>query len=359
MKHLLAIALLLCVSVRISAQTPFVPGYLVKNNGDTLHGYLQKQTSTDLLFSLAFKPDNINAPSQSISPGDIRLFKYLTGNFYAPITFINTYDGTSVSQTGFALQLVTGAYSLYAYTAGDKTFFVIINNGSSYLLYNTDYNTDGSVNKEGNYVSRLGVIASSCANNHLVPELVGFTAKDMSAFIFAVNKCIAPNTAYSAYVQSPNTSVQASIYAGGLIVGSHESQFTADAALRLTLPKMPKNLYLDIGIHFSYTGKLKKIPDYANTTYTMTIQDYIFCFPMTLQYTFTSGRIRPYIVGGIGLTYLHEHTLNPDNNFLKFVVPGIGEAGIEGHITDNFFIKAAWRYELLAQYPSVGLGYSF
>src|SRR5580698_6368944 len=176
----LPIALLLCISIYSSAQNNFTEGYIVKTDGDTIRGYLQEELRPNLVFQVQFKTDNSNSSFQTFTTNDLKAFRYETGDHYKKIIFKNTLPDSSYMETVFALELVEGAYNLYAYILKEETYFIVEGNGASYFLYNTIYNGNGAVIIEGNYISRLGVLATACLNKSYNAEQLNYAEKDIS-----------------------------------------------------------------------------------------------------------------------------------------------------------------------------------
>src|SRR5580704_6969727 len=134
------VLLALCISLQVSGQKEFTPGYVIKISGDTMHGYLQEEIRSEIHSKVTF------------TPSELKLFKYESGNLYRTISFINTLEDTSKSQTLFARQLVEGVYNLYSYVLQEQTYFVVLGNGESYFIYNSIYANLGDRLRDGNYI---------------------------------------------------------------------------------------------------------------------------------------------------------------------------------------------------------------
>jgi hypothetical protein len=360
----LPIALLLCISIYSSAQNNFAEGYIIKTNGDSLHGYLQEELRNQLVFQIQFKTDNPNSSFQTFTTNDVKAFKYVTGNQYKKITLKNTLPDSGYMETVFALELVEGSYNLYSYILKDETYFVAEGNGAYYFLYNTTYNANGAILIEGNYISRLGVLAAACPNKSFNTEQLSYAEKDISKYIFDLNNCLSPNTASINHYQKPKAISQIVAFAGGMILGKNKDQVTADIAMRLMYPQLSKDLFVILGIHYSHSNRTQNDidPNYNHVIYLF--KDDILCVPLTLQYNFTIGPIHPYVSGGFAAAHLTEKNTTTDYYAIyvapqnRFGISVIGAAGIEGSITNNLSIKAEWRYEFFLQYPIVGIAYS-
>jgi opacity protein-like surface antigen len=167
------------------------------------------------------------------------------------------------------------------------------------------------------------------------------------------------------YYKKPQTKSQLVIFAGGLPMGTR-NQLTAEAAIRLSYPQISKNIFFNVGLHYSHTLKTRVDRDNGNFKFTRSIKDDIFGVPVTLQYNLSNWIIKPYISGGVGFNYLKEFTSNDPNPNSTYIAPKnqfnispIACIGIEGYVTQKLFIKAEWRYEILLQYPAIGIAYLF
>src|SRR5580704_14071252 len=146
------VLLALCISLQVSGQKEFTPGYVIKISGDTMHGYLQEEIRSEIHSKVKFKTSESDLIIQTFTPSELKLFKYESGNLYRTISFINTLEDTSKSQTLFARQLVEGVYNLYSYVLQEQTYFVVLGNGESYFIYNSIYANLGDRLRDGNYI---------------------------------------------------------------------------------------------------------------------------------------------------------------------------------------------------------------
>lgn len=356
---------LLLFSFQSFAQNKFAPGYIVKHSGDTIMGYLQEEVRMDLLLQVKFKTDVNGSSGQSYTPSEIKAFKYESGNLYNAVTFTNTLGDSATTQTIFALLLVQGENNLFSYIANEKTYFIVSSKEVSSFLYDADYDNNGYLKNEGNYVSRLAQIATACSNTKLNPENVRFNEKEIANFIFDVNHCLSPNTTSINNYKKPKTIANVVLFAGALPLGK-QSQLTLDAALRFNSPQISKKAFLSIGFHFAHTIKIETT-HYGTASYKRTATYTDFSVPLTLQYNFFDGPIRPYITVGFGVGNFKQDFTNDNLPYFasyekstnQFEIPVIGALGIEANVYKGLFIKAEWRYEFLLQLPAIGLSYNF
>jgi outer membrane protein W len=360
MKHLPFFLIFLFTFIYSFSQKNFIPGYLLQNNGDSLHVYLQEEFSEDLVTQVKYKKDFNAEAAETFYPGQILGFGYENGNIYKSISFLAQEDDSPVTKTCFANQLVKGNYNPYAYVSNEETYYVVKDAAHSYFLSNTTYQPDGGLKFKGNYQNQLILLSVACDQSLRKPELINYNRKELTSFISALNHCVDPDKATVTYYHKDKLTHQIILFAGGLPLTA-AGQVTVEALARFTDHGISKNVSLNAGIHYSNTVMVTSSLNVSNHSYETSTRNVLFCVPFTIQYNFTSWIIQPYVAAGISAAYLSETASSYQGSTTdnKFGLAVIGEAGIEGYVTSRFLIKAAWRYELVVQYPAFGLAYKF
>ena len=361
MKHLSIAICMSLIFTSLLAQSNYKPGYLVKNNKDTVRGFILEAIESDYSKLVNFKSDS-SSSAQIFLPGDIQSFG-VGSSFYKSISFQNTDPEILKRDNCFAKQLVTGKYDLFVFARGDRQFYLIKSGTSTYFLYNSLLSNNGELITQGNYTNTLNLLSIPCERLASRYDRVGYGEKEMSDFVLALNKCISPETAVS-YYQKPKSVMQIFLFAGGLPLGT-ESQVTIEGLMRFSIPSINKNTYLNIGLHYSSTHSIISKTDYYIGHYKVNSTYNIYSIPLTAQYDLLSGRIRPYFFGGLGIAYLQQNingeieATGPTTPAQKFGLSFIVGAGIEAGITDRLFIRIDYRYEEVNQYPAIGIAYQF
>jgi outer membrane protein W len=279
---------------------------------------------------------------------------------YRSLRFTNNAED-SILELAFVKLLVHGEYDLYAYVKSDRRYYILQKDSSRYFLYDRVSKNSGQIDLEGNYYNYLHFISVNCDKLSNLYDRVGFNDQDMSAFVFKVDNCLTMGTASSFY-QKPKTKMQPIIFVGGFPAPGM-SQLTANFSIRLTLPRIDKKTSLNLGLYYSTTTiQTSERSDYYNL-YTLASHYQVFSVPVTFQYNFTSNRLQPYFYAGLSGAYLHKtaNSLTTDIPSLdtRFGVALVAGIGIEAELTSRLFIKADWRYEMIMQYPAIGLAYQF
>jgi len=342
----------------VFAQNNSKPGWIIKLNGDTVRGYIQSAVEEELAEQVHFKADSLS-PFQTSSPADILSFKS-GNNIFESATFRNPTGDSVVTDTCFIKQLVTGKYNLYSFIRKEMPYFIIRSDTTIYFLYNTITDDEGVWTKPGDYLNILNLISISCDKLATVYERVGYSEKALSAFVLKLNNCIAPGTAKSFY-QKPKTKVELMAFVGGLPLG-RQSQFTANLTVRFSSPSISRKVSLNAGFEYSHSVVLTNLKWYGMSNEWLTMHR-IFSIPLNFQYYFINGRIRPYAYAGFSLSSYRSNEGGSQSNGNGFqssfglsLVAGIG---VEARIIKNLYAKVDYRYEMLLQFPAIGIAYQF
>ena len=351
--------LILCLcQLSLFAQQNFDPGYIIQLSLDTVRGYIETVLESNYARSIHFKKV-VNAEGKVYTPTDLAGFGF--GNdIYKSMGFQNTAED-SVMETAFVKQLVRGEYNLYVYQKPDRKFFILQKDSTKYFLYDRVSRNSGETIQEGNYYNYLNLVSVPCENINRVVDRVSFNDKDMAAFILRVDNCESKGTATNLF-QKQKTLVEPIVFVGGLPISGY-SQFTASFTLHITLPRVDKKTSINIGIYYSNTAvKTLEHNDYYSK-YILTTHNQIFSIPVTFQYNFTNSLIQPYFYAGISAAYLRKNANSQNYNIpasdAKFGMALVAGIGIQVKVAFRLFLRADWRYEVILQYPAIGIAYQF
>ncbi len=358
MKFIQCLVILCLLHSYLPAQQIFDPGYIITLNRDTVKGFIKEDLESDLISGIKFKHDGGSA-SKEYGPADLLGFS-MGKDIYKSMRFLNTAED-SVMETAFVKQLVKGEYNLYAYRKADRFFYLVQKDTILYFLYDEVSRGTGEIMQKGNYYNYLNLIAVPCEKLTNLVGRVGYNDQDMAGFISKVDNCEKPGIATN-YYQKPETLVQPMIFAGGLPAGDM-NQFTASFILHITLPRIDKKTSINIGINYAnLTKKTEERNDYF-FLYDLTTRYQIFSVPVTFQYNFTTSRVQPYFYAGMSAAYTSRSTNTQnyripasDHDFGLALVAGVG---VQMRTISQLFIRADWRYEVVLQYPAVGIAYQF
>jgi hypothetical protein len=341
-------------SISAFAQRPVSSGYIVRNNGDTVRGYLKEAGENALAERVEFRKGP-QGDFTTYTVSEVASFRLDEGGLYKAIHFTNNSGGSDVPETRFGHVLAEGPYTLYGILENSEKFYVVKSDTATYFLYEGHISGTNSV--PGNYLNQLNFFSASCEEVNREVSRISFTDKEMAAFMNRVNQCIDPGARTQNLYRKPKKVTHLVVYAGGLPDGDR-FQVTAEAVVRIIYPSLNPKASINIGARYSNTGSVEMMP-YASIEIPTAATHLVVSIPVTLQYNFLSGSVQPYVYVGFSGAYLRQSPPQLYVNIQKFGVGIIGGIGIEAYLTKGFAIKADWRYELLLQYPSIGVAYRF
>jgi hypothetical protein len=350
------------------AQRNLSEGYIVRNNGDTIRGFIGDRPEYQLWRSVQFKTQKKDRQFQDLGTGDIRALEY-NGALYRPITFNNSQVDTPGVYSGFGKLLVEGYYELYHVYQDNESYFVVRQDTTTYFLY--EKTDDNGVIIPGSFQNLLNFFSSDCPVNKEVLR-VQFTEKALSEFMMGVNACLGKGAAAVGVSHFHNAPAKLNfvLFAGG-IPGNSKSQTVIDGALRLSFPQWDRRASLNLGFRYTSITSSYNLINYSNQNFTVKATDKISSIPFTFQYNLFSGIIQPYPLVGfsyafstISAPYVSPQSLSSNSNDPPFsgsnsLVAVIYGGGVEIHPFKELFIRSEFRYETRSQYFVFGLGYKF
>ena len=369
-------AALLMVSAAVSAQTNPVDGFIITNEGDTIHGTLDYLASRKNSEECHFKKEG-ESEFLVYKPGEIKGYRFLSdGVYYVTKTF--TMDETPT--TFFAEYLLKGGVNLYRYNQnGYELFFFENENGDLASISSNDvYGRPGESNHMNKALGPTFLIfqKSQKAKDALVKsnltahELTKITRDYDMEYCQEGGDCV--QFQYdAAKTKRSKTHIMATLGAEMLQCSEHDQTKwavspTVGVGLYTTFPRMNKHLALEAQVTFSYFtysyGKLdyKDIVMYRKVD----IDDHkakwsVISVPIMLNYLFKEGNVlTPYVAVGINNTFAFskESLKYYDGRYCAFLRPSIG-LGVNIPVGDHTFrIGAAFSSKCLVKSNSCSEG---
>ena len=347
------------LSVDNFAQQKFTEGYVILANGDTLHGYLQEEVEGSLVTGVMFSNNENGTSSKKYVVTDAKAFHYDQGSSFEAVSY---NDLNNTPTTTFAKLLLTGYYRLYSLRIKDVIFFVVKNNDSTQLLYDDIRRTDGTIETTGNYVNVLSFLSRTCDKLKNEVTRLRYAEPEMLSFVSRLNQCISPDETNTSFYLKPHSIATVYLYAGGLPLGD-EYELIGRVGAKITTPSISKNLSLNIAFTYSTHKEVDTYEYNSSTTYKYDHITKLQTLSGSFVYDFTTGRIRPYFEGGLGLAFSQEQDplthggqTGYENDFGATLLAAIG---IEVYVTKKLAVKADWRYEVFFHNPTIGVAYFF
>lgn len=342
------------------AQDHSLPGYIVRNSGDTVHGLLKEQGSDESAKRISFKASATDNDYQVFGVDEVKSFQYDGGNVFRAISFPDTRkEGETVTRAVFGTLLVSGEYDLYSFTEGGILYFLAERDGSFYVMYDDDLRSFPYV--KGNFRNELNFFAVSCdAANGQIGQ-VDYSVASVIQFFQKLNACVSPGKAVATYYHKPKANAGLFAYAGGIPLGN-QSQLTAEVRLRMVWPQVNPNMSFNLGFRYAEVIK-KQVKDpyylaaaiYHHETYQLK------SLPLTIQYNITRGVVQPFVYAGVSLLNVNIVTDDPalidtySAYYHHYGVEGLVGGGVEVRLAHFLWARVDWRWEYLVQYPTVGL----
>lgn len=359
MKNTFVLAIALTVlSFTAYAQDRALPGYIVKVSGDTLRGLLREQGTDESAKRISFKTSASDNDYQVFTPGEVKAYKYDDGNVFRAISFPDTRkEEQTVTRTFYGKLLVSGEYDLYSFTEDGVLYFLVRRDDNFYLIYDDDVRSLPYV--KGNFRNELNFFAVSCDAAEKQIERADYSVPSLIDFFQKLDACVNPNKAVTSYYHKAKADVSGFAYVGGIPLGP-TSQFVAEARVQMIWPQVDPKVSFNLGVRYVVVNTTLRDP-YYNVAKLYDYKNYIVTsLPMTVQYDFTRGVVRPFVLAGLSFSKVTEQTNNPALLDYGVLPRASGLAflvgtGIEVRLMHVLWVRAEWRYEYLIQYPTIGL----
>ncbi|MDR3705386.1 MAG: hypothetical protein P4L28_05725 [Paludibacteraceae bacterium] len=143
MKRILFIALLVGIEITCLAQNEdWLPGFIIKNQGDTISGLIENKGSRSCSQYCNFKKTETDEPRQFL-PSDIQGYRYKDGKFFVSknISDSKSSKNSKLSRLVFLEYLIHGKINMYHYLSNDDHYYVE-KNGDLLELKSTDITSE-------------------------------------------------------------------------------------------------------------------------------------------------------------------------------------------------------------------------
>jgi hypothetical protein len=179
-----------------------------------------------------------------------------------------------------------------------------------------------------------------------------YSISGMMGFFQRLDACLNSAKSVRTYYQEPKGIPGFYGYMGGISYG-RRSQFTVEIGYRRIWPQVDPNLSFNIGLRFVSLDKRAK-----DTSGGLQQANYqLFSIPLTMQHNVNlfKGNVQVFAVAGFSLSTANTQSDSDiplvESSPAKGFVLG---AGMAVRIYHRLWVKAEWREEYMAQYPTVG-----
>lgn len=324
MKKRVLLLLIFLFPLILFAQETFEAGYLVKNNGDTLRGYIVSNPSQLKLQTLKFKLSS-NSDVETYLPEDLQSYN-ISGykSFY--VQEISQNEGSGSSKV-FLENLSSGIMKLYLFIDERDVEHFYLQKGDTTVELTNDkkrvvQNSKVYYQEDKKYLNVLNYYFNDCPSwDPRKGKAIKFTEYHLKKAVREYNTCIEPDFVFEE-IQKPRTQLQGAIFIGlnkssVAKFGTREPEsienFNGGFHLNFIPPSRKPRFSIQTG--FAYT---QKGSDLINP-YRGDIVEYYFKYldlDVMIKYTVPSGKIRPFLgYGGIYGFFLNKEEFN--NTFIN------------------------------------------
>ncbi|HLF32817.1 MAG TPA: hypothetical protein VI583_01190 [Cyclobacteriaceae bacterium] len=326
----------------LSAQPGYLPGYIVSQSGDTIRGFIKRQTGKLYSQKVVFK-ESKSAEDVTYAPGDIKSYYILAGELFISedITYQkvnrdpnlildesrqNVSNPETVKTTAFLTVRVLGPASLYIYYDDNANpYFFIRKYGDklyelNQLLKYYRQETNGVVNEgyriEKNYIGILNFLFNDCPEISKIIEETELVDYELVRLTTAYNKCVSPNDLMEEFSSSKLLESDKSVHlglnsSGYTFSGAAPSRYYLTKAdplksqklnfgfrLELFSPKLSNSFSVSTGLtYFAIYQQYQyhqNIGQNVDDLYDVTLENHYIQLPIILNYNLKLGVIIPY-----------------------------------------------------------------
>jgi hypothetical protein len=278
------ISIILCVFPFILfSQTNFKPGYVLKNNGDTLFGEIDFRV--DLLMSQMCKFRSGNKEITTFYPGNIKGYRFIDGKFYIS----QEVDGSLL----FLEYLIKGTLSVFYVKDSKGERYYISKNEEIKELDNkkVKYKSNRHKGILSYYMGDAPELTSNITklnkpdHNNLIK-----LAEDYHNIVCKDDKCIIYEKKMPVFKVNIEPSIGVVHY-----TYNNASRFEYGGYIYLWLPRANENFFLKTGLTFHSFDKSQK-------------EQVLSRIPLQFEYIYPSKNFRPKLSFGVNLVKYHSHS---------------------------------------------------
>lgn len=340
-------------------------GFIITNENDTIHGYINLRSNAINTKSCEFQRD-LTGETESFAPGEIYAYRVVGEKFYITKTItINEEE-----RTVFLEKLMDAIVDLYFYKDALSEYFYIEKEGTIYELSNNlqevkinaagPHNQSKKIIKESNqYIGTLKYVFQDAPELYNEINNTRFAFKSLIEITESYHKQVCDDFECIDYTKSTDQIIFLDPYFG--ISNSRMSfrsseQFTASNPLVLGLDvrfkptKMHYLWNLLIGVNFSHNSfnTNRYYNAYEDNNYQISLNYSVLRIPLILEYSFPSRSFQPFIFAGV----TNAFTFNAENNINIFYLNAVS-----GEIRDGYEVESDVRTHHIGFSSGIGMRY--
>ena len=307
MKRLFIIFLLTGFFTNSFSQTEFRKGYVILQNGDTLHGYINS-TKKNVCH---FKKSDSDKKHHVYNPGELVGFGVANGRYYESKVMPERNE-TEPDEMVFMECVVKGAASLYTF---NNRFFSLVSDTSFYELSQKSTPNSGGSFVQKRYYGILNYQMRDCPDVGRKLIKLKLSMDDLVDLFLDYNTCVSSPYIYF-LEKKPKLITKLSIH-GGFTQSSINLKFSdkvlynspinassgmVGTSLNFTWPRATERVSMNLGLMYFFTNFYISSMGETGTRVNYiegTININELKVPLGLQYSFNTRRLTPFVVAGI------------------------------------------------------------
>lgn len=316
MRQLIFVLLASALSISLSAQT-FVPGTIVKQNGETVKGFIQDGTDAELAFGITFKKTESEA-GEKFSPETISGFSFDYGRHFKRYSIPNP-QSKGDSMAVFVKRVVEGKIDLYTARKGTETRpdMVLKNNSSQRVVFLTQPKKITTTDQAGHVRSgesyqHVGLITSIKDTPSTNSKKLRYSEKAIRKDIVAYNESYQKE--FPLRVYQPKT-VNFYDIAVGMPISSpdYETVFRVSVYRNKYNVEKSRTLSFVRGVSYRYAGSSAAIDPSEKDNQDVFRQQFVSLIPFGVNFQGKGKVVKPYAYIGCGLMFAVESLHHIEN----------------------------------------------
>lgn len=328
------------------------------NSGEELSGIIKDETLTKMNSGLKFKSSTAKE-FVTYAIRDFRKLQFESGETYEVLEASLLEDTTKRQLLGALI--LKGYVSVYETFYNDEEVYIAVKNGKTYWLQNDELIGFEKTVKRHSFKNVLFSIIQDGGISGDEVEVTSFSEKNILALITKYNTLKNSNSELFKHKTPNQTFIITSL--NSTFLNQDDIGRVADIAYRLYSPRTSTSMCVNIGIQYVYRQKIKyRFVDQTKLKYQPTYS--AFSIPIILQKNILSRRVRPYLKGGIALTYLTIDKDLPFNGMDREAQKSFGfsmlyGAGLEVDLYKGFMVKSGIQNDPLQYLFTAGIAYNW
>ncbi len=332
-------------------QESYEKGSVILNSGEQVEGFIKIEEQSKLSTEVCFKRIEADEDCTVYTSAEIKSFQTNSGKYFDLLTL--QMDKNKRELRVFANLILKGEASLYKSTYKSNEFFVVRVNSQNYVLQKDLLVSGETEERKYNFRGVLNVATAGYTNSS---ENIQYTENNFISVLTKYNASKGSESKLVAYKEKKINYILLNIGGG---FGKSESEFFIQAMYRTYYPKISRSSSVSIGLNY-YKYHYSELYNERSYQFTKTLTT----IPVQVQQNIFNKRIRPYVFGGLNLSYLkivdsERNSLLKDRLQNNFGIGLLYGAGIEMDIYKGLMLKSEYRNEIFQHLFLFGIGYNF